>query len=481
MLNEGIEPFRGAEDVSVDVLEFSRSRDIRVEAKEDPDATENSSSFADTTSGNENISGLSDAEVESQFFGDSDLAPPFDGFGSVFPIRPVLSYDLEWVITARKKKLTTHWRNFIHPLMWRCKWTELRIKELESQASKYAKEIAVNDRRKHTVFNPITAEQSGSKTLPFIHQSQRKRPMKRNRRKRVEDTTDVASYMSNHILFCERENKRSDLDGVPTWDNLGNSDQHTTSHDEFGAHDETVFPEDNDNFLEHILRKIELVHSRVHKLKAQLDEVMIKNAGKFSSSENLSQLVAGDVQTSSVRSPTFSACNGDTVSVGGLFTPSQHISDYDLGDFIMPDSAVSSFGEAIPIPDIIESTVGLLSSIDVTQHQAQVGDSSEKIVDNILIHNEAAEVEGSTFKYSHNQSAEKTQEAENSGEEESNKAVILALEPDMAAKSFATPEQSTLKSCLASEIHFPKNKRKRGERKAGSGNWSRQRPGEPDS
>ncbi|KAL2242386.1 UNVERIFIED_CONTAM: hypothetical protein Sindi_0356600 [Sesamum indicum] len=258
-------------------------------------------------------------------------------------------------------------------------------------------------------------------------------------------------------------------------------DQHTTSHDEFGVHDETVFPEDNDNFLEHILRKIELVHNRVHKLKAQLDDVMIKNAGKFSSSENLSQLVAGDVQTSSVRSPTFSACNGDTVSVGGLFTPSQHISDYDLGDFIMPDSAVSSFGEAIPIPDIIESTVGLLSSIDVTQHQAQVGDSSEKIVDNILIHNEAAEIEGSTFKYSHNQSAEKTQEAENSGEEESNKAVILALEPDTAAKSFATPEQSTLKSCLASEIHFPKNKRKRGERKAGSGNWSRQRPGEPDS
>lgn len=157
------------------------------------------------------------------------------------------------------------------------------------------------------------------------------------------------------------------------------ADQHTTGYDEFGIHDDCVFPEDNDNFLEHILRKIELVHTRVHKLKAQLDSVMIKNAGKFSSSENLSQLVAGDVQTSSVRSPTFSACNGDTVSVGGLYTSSQHISDYDMGDFIMPDSAVSSFGEAVPIPDIIESTVGLLSSIDVTQHQAQVGDSSEKV------------------------------------------------------------------------------------------------------
>ncbi|GFP93290.1 hypothetical protein PHJA_001473400 [Phtheirospermum japonicum] len=86
MLNEGFKTLNESADVSIDVLEFSRSRDARVEAKEDPDATENSSSFADTTSGNENNSGLSDAEVESQFFGDSDLAPPFDGFGSVFPI-----------------------------------------------------------------------------------------------------------------------------------------------------------------------------------------------------------------------------------------------------------------------------------------------------------------------------------------------------------------------------------------------------------
>lgn len=46
---------------------------------------------------------------------------------------------------------------------------------------------------------------------------------------------------------------------------------------------------------------------------------------------------------------------------------------------MMPDGAVSSFGEAIAVPDIIESTVGLLSSIDVTELEAQVGDSSEKV------------------------------------------------------------------------------------------------------
>ncbi|XP_047966194.1 uncharacterized protein LOC125210675 [Salvia hispanica] len=444
---------KNAEDVSVDLLELSRSRDLKVEAKEDPDATEYSSSFADTISGNENGSSLSDAEVESKLIPDIYLAPACHGFGSVFPIR--------------KKKMTAHWRNFIHPIMWRCKWAELRIKEFESQASKYAREVSVIDRGKHMSLDKTAVEQLGSKSLPFSLQCHRRRPMKRRKRKRVENTIDIASYMSNHILFSERENKRPDLDGVPTWEN---NDKHTGNRDEFGLDDDYSFHEENDNILEHILRKIELVHTRVHKLRSQLDVVLINNASRFSSSENLSQLMGGDV-----RSPTFSACNGDTVSAGGLYASSPYIGDYDIGDFVLPDSPeVSSFGEPIAIPDIIESTVGLLSSIDVTQHQSQIGDSSEKIVDNILVQNEAAEVEVA-FKDSHNQSADKAQDAEHSGEEESNnKASVLAVESNNA-------EANTLKSCLTSQIHFPKNKRKRGERKAGSGNWSRQCPSEPDS
>lgn len=155
----------------------------------------------------------------------------------------------------RKKKLTAHWRNFIHPLMWRCKWTELRIKEFESKASKYAKEISIIDRINHMPLDKTTVDNYGSKSLPFPLQSHRKRPLKRRKRKRVEATTDIASYMSNHILFSERgfvfflllyyslllfllstkkrkifqlmtlvaENKRPDLDGVPTWENHGNS------------------------------------------------------------------------------------------------------------------------------------------------------------------------------------------------------------------------------------------------------------------
>lgn len=76
-----------ATDVAVDVTGFARSSDIRLATKEDPDETEYSSSFADTTSGNDNGSGPSDAEVESRFYDDSGLASSFDGFGSLFPIR----------------------------------------------------------------------------------------------------------------------------------------------------------------------------------------------------------------------------------------------------------------------------------------------------------------------------------------------------------------------------------------------------------
>ena len=136
---------------------------------------------------------------------------------------------------------------------------------------------------------------------------------------------------------------------------------------------------DGDKSLEQVLRKIEIVHSRVHKLKNQLDILMSKNASKFSSSENLSLLAACDAQTSSAPSPTFSAGNGETISVGAIYPATQNIPGYDIEDLVMPESAMSGFGEAVHVPDIIESTVGLLSAADVTFHQPQIGDSSENV------------------------------------------------------------------------------------------------------
>lgn len=101
----------------------------------------------------------------------------------------------------RKKKLTNHWRSFIRPLMWRCKWAELRINEIQSQALKYARELAAYDQNKLSRVNQSTVEEFGSKSLAFSSQWYRKKAMKRRKRKRAEDTTDLASYMSHHSLF----------------------------------------------------------------------------------------------------------------------------------------------------------------------------------------------------------------------------------------------------------------------------------------
>lgn len=157
------------------------------------------------------------------------------------------------------------------------------------------------------------------------------------------------------------------------------TDLYPDSTDRFGIGDDQSFFEfsEGDSCLEQLLWSIDNLHSRVQKLKGQVDVVMSKNASKLSSSENLSLLPHGDMQTSSAPSPTTSAANGDTISVGPIYNPTQHVPEFDLGDLAMPDSAVSSYGE-VTIPDIIESTVGLLAA-DVTVHPPLAGDSCENV------------------------------------------------------------------------------------------------------
>lgn len=97
--------------------------------------------------------------------------------------------------------MTDHWRRFILPLMWRCKWLELQLKEFKSQALTYDREVAEYDQRKKFEYEKFTFEGLDVKSQPFPCQIQRKKVMKRRKRKRVEDTADLASYMSRHNLF----------------------------------------------------------------------------------------------------------------------------------------------------------------------------------------------------------------------------------------------------------------------------------------
>lgn len=85
--DEQINTTKVLEDTEVDIVSLTNKGDFASNKNEDPDATEYSSSFADTTSDAENSSRLSDGEVESEFFGDNGLSCNFDNFGSVFRMR----------------------------------------------------------------------------------------------------------------------------------------------------------------------------------------------------------------------------------------------------------------------------------------------------------------------------------------------------------------------------------------------------------
>lgn len=101
-------------------------------------------------------------------------------------------------------------------------------------------------------------------------------------------------------------------------------------------------------------------------------------------------------------------------------------------------------------------------------------------MDNVLIPNEAAEGEKHTFELISDQPKE-TLEQSDKGIQEEGPFPTPSSEPDPLVDASVPQEQSTLESCLASDVNFPRNKRKRGERRAGSVVWSKKCSGEPDS
>ena len=85
--------------------------------------------------------------------------------------------------------------------MWRCKWIEVQLKQLKSQALRYNEELALYNRRKQHEFANYSLDNFGTKTVPFSGSIGRNKVMKRKKRERVEAECDLASYMSNHSLF----------------------------------------------------------------------------------------------------------------------------------------------------------------------------------------------------------------------------------------------------------------------------------------
>ncbi|KAL9233158.1 hypothetical protein vseg_008188 [Gypsophila vaccaria] len=432
--------FQTGQEAHVDVTELTNSSAIKLPEASDPNATdvssENSSSFGDTLPRSEVTSVTSDAEVESEFRDETGLlGSTFDGYGGgAFPLR--------------KKKLSTRWRSFIRPLMWRCKWTELKIRELESQALKYTRELEQDDQTKMSELQQYASD-FASKSFPYSGHSVRRKALKRRKRKLVENVTDISSYMSHHNLFSYLEDKKSDPDEAATTEDDCDKEQYSKD-DENGVSDEWL--KNDEDSMEEILRQIGTVQSQVLSLRNHLDTVMSKNGLKFSSSENLSLLSPDDGQTSAASSPVFSAGNGDNMYIDDMYA-SHNLSEFDLDDLVVPECIIPGYGYGTQIPDVIESTVGLLSAADVVIHQAQIMESAENILDDTLMETEV------------------TQDGNLEITDRSIHGCQEQKMPDPLVGHATSLDKSTLKSCITSDIPTM-NKRKRGERKAAPGGWN---------
>ncbi|KAL3814994.1 hypothetical protein ACJIZ3_016262 [Penstemon smallii] len=314
-------------DVEVDIIKRTKSGGKEVVEPEHHDTTGSLSSFEGSGSEDENDGTMGDSEALSNFNGDSESAPGFDGFGEMF--RP------------KKKKVTAHWRSYIQPLMWRCKWVELQIKKFESQAQRYERQLEKCSSQKN-VPEKSMLEDNGVKSLPFLRKNAKSEVLRRKKRNRIEATKDVAEYMSNHTLFSYYENRKFFNKGAFMENELKNpakAAQKVNINDNFWVNDDLLCLEsgDGDSSFEQVLQKIEYLQSRVGKLKNKAEKVIDENVVDISYLENLVLPMPSKALISSSQSTSSHSYNEKRMAVGTIIA-SQLISEYNMGSKIEPES-----------------------------------------------------------------------------------------------------------------------------------------------
>ncbi|KAF7110242.1 hypothetical protein CFC21_110378 [Triticum aestivum] len=227
------------------------------------DSTECSSSFADSCCETGDEAGNGDPEVNSPFSAHAN-----GGQASAMP---------------RKKKVTAEWRNAVRPMLWRCEWLELRMKDLLSQVSKYDSQLALIEQEKElqraTSKTNGCRQESGKNCRDHENIS-----MERRKRKRHEDTVDTSLYLKKHKIlsyFFDKQNKGADADGL-----LIDDDSHGQVGDDTRCRLEIVgLPASkeydmvsNQFVLQKVLMQIGGIQSRVHRLQERLSKARCKQA-----------------------------------------------------------------------------------------------------------------------------------------------------------------------------------------------------------
>ncbi|KAL1190445.1 hypothetical protein V5N11_016823 [Cardamine amara subsp. amara] len=434
------------EDDEVDILGFNGNDEIEV-SKCDDGTDGYSSSFGGTVSEHESEIGLNDQEADSMSCNDTSL--PF------------------WV---RKKKLADHWRRFIQPITWRCKWIELKVKEFQKQALKYDKEIEESCQAKKLELEKLKSEEVGVKALSplpcFTHKNQLK---KRKRRKRVEETSDVPSFALNHNLFSYDECRKSFADALN--DNSRNLDKRNKS-----SKDETLFCEEipplelreGDAYLEQILLKIEAAKSEARNLKIRVDKVLSENPCRFSPVNTLNLLGSADALTSSEQQkPQLIIETEDEEPIVSEEKPAEEpiVSEEKPVEepIVSEEKPVESASVSSPdeTPEDDETTDILLSEILASTRR----DAKAKaiVLDEKLKKTEQASVEEGPSRDSVEEGPSRPARKRTQRNRE-----IMTREETKPKRQRVSREKPKSNVMMASRFKLPNRKRKRGKRRSGS-------------
>ncbi|KAK9065406.1 hypothetical protein SSX86_016789 [Deinandra increscens subsp. villosa] len=422
------------------------------------DATASSSSFGDTFSDLGTCEYDSDNEVMSDLRGEA--APVLGGSAALFPLG--------------KKRVTSHWRKFVQPIMWRCKWVELQLRKFESMAIVYDREIEKYNQTKQLKYNNFELEGHCAKSIPFLHDSQRRKLMKRKIRKRHEES-DTQVYMSLHnlslylgtypynysfVYFIYVKHWMSPAHG-PTMDdddqtNLAPSSPKNAG-DEFRVPDELLSLDFRDGYsLEQILWKIEVSHSQVSKMKNKLDTVTAENAVRISSTVDLILHESDRRPSRPVREPDFPT---DMEGPSIVATFASQLIKLNTGDVMVePENTASEFTHAQDANESMEA----LHSV-----------SRKRSTDGILIYNRRAkkpQKDSGTVKI---HPIEKPQAPEE--EKNNNNTNTVSASEDSSQNEQRAPKIRSI-----SKLTNPENQKKRAARacrKSGSSQWSRRTSG----
>lgn len=419
-MHEQAEQVKLVEKSGANIMECAHQSDNPQDGDTLQETTENSSSFGNTASGDQIDDSLSDSEVMSRLLD--------DGFGEH--------------CRMRKKRLTSHWRTFIQPYMWRCRWAELQIRRLLYQASKYDLQAEAINRRKQLTSEDLMVDDTGAKSASISQSMRREKIVVRRKRKRLEDSTDKATYMAQHNLFSYIGSKRTstDIASINDWANLGiPMDKKINVGSMLGPSDESATLEfrNEDNSLEQVLWNIEVLQSHLSGLKTRLKTVL---------SENTTEINSADMLKLCNASTGFPQSNAST-SEGKKLVPSSSIESQLLPRCGMSGSGISTHGVPANLADIIKckDELHIRKPCEIEGDGHLTYNSTTKELNNIV------KVE-----------IQPTEKLGTSKEEQSNIVPSVPL---------PAHDQPTSKTRSVSKLTSPNNKRKRGRRKAGR--WNR--------